>query len=185
MQKGIRYLTPQQVDQLIAVCRTPDTALLVRLLFQTGARISEVLALRPCDIDYQHQRLELPALKRKDIATKLVILDPATLKILRGFCHGKASTRKLFNISRQRAYYIVRMAAKKAGLGGIHPHTLRDSFAVNWALNGGSLNLLQRQLGHRSFSTTVDRYLTFSSEDVRKEYNRMLREMKSNLNAKS
>ena len=174
MQKGISYLTPQQVDQLISACRTPDSALLVRLLFQTGARVSEVLALRPCDIDYQHQRLELPALKRKDIATKLAVLDPATLKILRGFCHGKASTRRLFNISRQRAYYVVMMAAKKAKLGRVHPHTLRDSFAVNWALNGGSLNLLQRQLGHRSFSTTVDRYLTFSSEDVRNEYNRIL-----------
>jgi len=175
-RKKINYLTPSQVEQLEAACRTRESALLVRLLFQTGARVSEVLALRPCDIDYQHQRLELPALKRKDISTKLVVVDPVTLKILESYCRGKAPTKKLFKISRQQAYYIIRMAAKKAGLPGIHPHTLRDSFAVNWALSGGSLNLLQRQLGHRSFTTTVDRYLTFSSEDVRREYNRVLGE---------
>ncbi len=176
MPKDISYLTPPQVEQLEAACRQRESALLIRLLFHTGARLSEVLALRPCDIDHQHQRLELPALKRKDITTKLVVVDSATLKALGSYCHGKVANKKLFNFSRQRAYYIIRMAAKKAGFTGIHPHTLRDSFAVNWALSGGSLNLLQRQLGHRSFTTTVDRYLTFSSEDVRREYNRVLGE---------
>lgn len=174
MPKEIDYLTPQEVNKLESCCSSLEDALLVRLLFQTGARISEVLALRPCDIDYEHQRLELPALKRKDISIKLVVVDQATLNRLKSFCKGKPAGKKLFPISRQQAYYKVRMVAKKAGLGKIHPHTLRDSLAVNWALGGGSLNLLQRQLGHRSFATTVDRYLTFSSEDIRKEYNRVL-----------
>lgn len=174
MPKEISYLTPDQIDKLEACCSSLEDALLIRVLFRTGARISEVLALRPCDIDYEHQRLELPALKRKDISIKLVVVDPDTLNRLKSFCKGKPAVKKLFPISRQQAYYIVRMAAKKAGLGKIHPHTLRDSLAVNWALGGGSLNLLQRQLGHRSFATTVDRYLTFSSEDIRREYNRIL-----------
>jgi len=173
MSKEISYLTPEQVNKLETSCSSVDDALLVRLLFRTGARISEILSLRPCDIDYQHQRVELPALKRKDIATKVVVVDLDTLDRLKSFCKGKQPEKKLFNVSRQQAYYRVRMAAKKAGLGKIHPHTLRDSLAVNWALGGGNLNLLQRQLGHRSFSTTVDRYLTFSSEDIKKEYNRL------------
>ena len=86
MPKEISYLTPGQVDKLEAACSNADDALMIRLLFQTGARISEVLALRPCDIDHQHQRLELPALKRKDITTKLVVVDPDTLNRLRSFC---------------------------------------------------------------------------------------------------
>ena len=170
----ISYLTPEQVGQLEAACSDPEDSLLIRLLYQTGARISEVLALRPIDIDYEHQRLSLPALKRTDIETKLVIVDPVTLDRLKQFCKGKKSDKILFPISRQQAYYKVRIAAKKAGLGKIHPHTLRDSLAVNWALNGGNLNLLQTQLGHRSFTTTVNRYLTFSSEDIRKEYQRVV-----------
>lgn len=174
MPKEIRYLTPGQVNQLEEACRLPEDKLLVRLLYQTGARISEVLALKPCNIDYAQQRLELPALKRKDISTKLVIVDNDTLDRLRSYCRGKLATKPIFSIWRQQAYYRVRIAARRAGLGQIHPHTLRDSMAVSWALGGGNLNLLQRQLGHRSFSTTVDRYLTFSSEDVRKEYNRVM-----------
>ena len=178
MPKEISYLTPEQVNKLEACCSSAEDALLVRLLFQTGARISEVLALRPTDIDYQHQRLELPALKRKDIVSKLVVIDPDTLDRLKSFCKGKPGDKKLFPMSRQQAYYKVRIAAKKAGLGKVHPHTLRDSLAVNWALGGGNLNLLQRQLGHRSFATTVDRYLVFSSEDIRKEYNRVIAKSK-------
>lgn len=174
MSKEIRYLTPGQVNLLEKDCRTAEDKLLVRLLYQTGARVSEILALKPCNIDYAQQRLELPALKRKDISTKLVIVDNNTLNRLRSYCRGRSADKPLFSISRQQAYYRIRTAARRAGLGRVHPHTLRDSLAVNWALGGGNLNLLQRQLGHRSFTTTVDRYLTFSSEDVRREYNRIL-----------
>ena len=174
MPNEIRYLTPEQVNRLEEACRMSEDKLLVRLLYQTGARISEILALKPCNIDYAHQRLELPALKRKDISTKLVIVDSVTLDRLTNYCQGKLANKPIFSICRQQAYYRVRIAARRAELGKIHPHTLRDSLAVNWALGGGNLNLLQRQLGHRSFSTTVDRYLTFSSEDVRREYNRVL-----------
>lgn len=175
MSEKISYLTPEQVDQLEAACTSPEHALLVRLLYQTGARISEMLSLRPCDIDFDdHQRLSLPALKRKDAEFKLVIIDPATLDRLKQFCIGKKQDHKLFPVTRQKAYYVIRMAAKRAGLGKVHPHMLRDSLAVAWAKRGGNLNLLQRQLGHRSFSTTVDRYLPFSSEDVRREYDRIM-----------
>lgn len=174
MPREITYLAPQQVNQLEEACLRPEDKLLVRLLYQTGARISEVLALKPRNIDYAQQRLELPALKRKDISTKLVIIDSNTLDRLRSYCRGKPADKPLFSICRQQAYYRVRIAARRAGLGKVHPHSLRDSLAVNWALAGGNLNLLQRQLGHRSFSTTVDRYLTFSSEDIRKEYNRVV-----------
>jgi len=173
MSKELKYLTPEQVKKLEAACSNNEDALFIGILFATGARVSEVLALKPCDIDHQQQRLILPALKRKDISSKLVVVDQYTLDRLKSFCKGKSATMRLFPISRQRAYYIVRMAAKRAGLGWVHPHMLRDSLAVNWALNGGNLNLLQRQLGHRSFSTTVNRYLTFSSEDVKNEYNRV------------
>ena len=174
MPKEIRYLTPEQVDRLEEACCIPEDKLLIRLLYQSGARVSEVLGLKPHNIDYVQQRLELPALKRKDISTKLVIVDSNTLDRLRSYCRGKPADKPLFPICRQQAYYRVRIAARRAGLGKVHPHSLRDSLAVNWALGGGNLNLLQRQLGHRSFSTTVDRYLTFSSEDVRREYNRIL-----------
>lgn len=174
MPNEIKYLTPEQVNRLEEACHMPEDKLLVRLLYQSGARISEVLTIRPRNIDYAQQRLELPALKRKDISTKLVIIDSNTLDRLRSYCRGKPADKPLFSICRQQAYYRVRIAAKRAGLGKVHPHVLRDSLAVNWALGGGNLNLLQRQLGHRSFSTTVDRYLTFSSEDVRREYNRVV-----------
>ncbi len=172
--KEVMYLTPEQVNLLEEACLRPEDKLLVRLLYRTRARVSEVLALKPCNIDCRQQRLALPALKRRDIVTKLVIVDRGTLNRLRSYCQGRPDNKRIFSISRQQAYYRIRMAAKRVGLGKIHPHTLRDSLAVNWALGGGNLNLLQRQLGHRSFSTTVDRYLTFSSEDVRREYNRIL-----------
>lgn len=115
--REITYLAPQQVNQLEEACLIPEDKLLVRLLYQTGARISEVLALKPRNIDYAQQRLELPALKRKDISTKLVIVDGNTLDRLRSYCRGKPADKPLFSICRQQAYYRVRIAAKRTGLG--------------------------------------------------------------------
>ena len=112
MPKEIRYLTPEQVNRLEEACRIPEDKLLVRLLYQTGARISEVLALKPCNIGYAQQRLELPALKRKDISTKLFIVDASTLDRLRSYCRGKLANEPIFSICRQQAYYRVRIAAR-------------------------------------------------------------------------
>lgn len=171
----LSYLTPDQVSRLENACTSPVEALLVRTTYATGARISEVLSLRPCDVDSIHQRVSLPALKRKDAERKLAIVDSETLRRIAELAARTKAERRLFPYTRQKAYYIIRMAARRAELGEVHPHMLRDSLAVNWALSGGNLNLLQRQLGHRSFATTVNRYLTFSSEDVRGEYNRVFR----------
>lgn len=115
--KEIRYLTPEEVNRLEESCRRPEDKLLVRLLYQTGARISEVLALKPCNIDYAQQRLALPALKRRDITTKLVIVDSHTLDRLGSYCRGKPADKPLFSICRQQAYYRVRIGARRAGLG--------------------------------------------------------------------
>ena len=141
--KEIMYLTPEQVNLLEEACLRPEDKLLVRLLYRTGARISQVLAVKPCNIDYQQQRLALPALKRRDIITKLVIVDRDTLNRLRSYCQERPHDKRIFSMSREQAYYRVRTAANRVGLDKIHPHTLRDSLAVNWALGGGNLNLLQ------------------------------------------
>lgn len=169
------YLSPEEARRLIAAARNPLDHLFFWILWVTGGRISEILSLMVVDFDFDHQRVTLPALKRKDRNVKLVALwDDALVEELKGLCRGKTAHWRLFPFTRQLAYYKVRVAGRRAGLGeGVHPHTLRHSLAVAWSLNGGNLQLLQRQLGHKRFSTTVDMYQRFSSDDILREAQRI------------
>ena len=171
----LEYLQPNEVERLIANCRRQVDKLLVKLMFITGARISEVLALRPMDIDYQAKRLDLPALKRKDLSRKFVaIYDDDLLVELWEFVRGKPKDEPIFTFSRQTAYMRLAMAGNRAGFEGrVHPHLCRHSLAINWSKSGGNLQLLQRQLGHKSFATTVNMYQRFSTEDILKEAERI------------
>lgn len=52
--------------------------------------------------------------------------------------------------------YVVRESVKRAGLSkDIHPHTLRDTYAVHYLNNGGNILRLQQLLGHAHLSTTL------------------------------
>jgi len=167
------YLLPQEIERISRRCRRYSDRLLFEFVYDSGCRISEALSLTPNDIDFHNRKVRLPALKRKELEYKLVTISAAMASKLRQFCHGKKLNQKLWPISRQLAYYRMVTAARRAGISNVYPHLLRDSLATEWAKRGGDLTRLQRQLGHKRLSTTTDRYLRFSTEDIRNERDRL------------
>lgn len=107
------------------------------------------------------------------------------------------SEDKLFNLTRQAIYHIVRQSAKIAGLDGkiilnpetgkrhyVHPHNFRDSLAVDWlnvaGNDMGKQKALQEQLGHKNFETT-QRYNKLTPAAVKKVRDEV-RNLRSKLN---
>ena len=70
-------LSPDEVRAVIAAAATERDRLLLRVLWATGARVSEVLALRPRDV--QRDSLVLPNRKNPHLTTKRVFLPGAEL----------------------------------------------------------------------------------------------------------
>jgi site-specific recombinase XerD len=58
-------------------------------------------------------------------------------------------------LTRQAVNYLVAAAADRAGLAGVHPHTLRHSCGFALADKGHDLRLIQDYLGHRDPRHTV------------------------------
>jgi integrase/recombinase XerD len=118
-------------------------------------------------------------------------VDKSTLVMLkeyisRGGVVSKNGERFLFNVSRYRAWQIIRDCAEKAGLPrlvnvesgkkhNVSPHQLRDAFAVHAVKlddSGDGLRLLQEHLGHQNITTTM-KYRKVSGEEQKEWYERL------------
>ena len=174
----MKYLSPAQVKKLLEVYQEPDKRLLLRFLYFTGCRVSEALALTPRHVDPVRRVVALPALKVKGRVSKLVVLDPETIRLLQLYVKARrvGIDKPVFDFDRWRAWYIVKAAGEAIGVKDLHPHTLRHSFATHWAAGGGDMLKLQRQLGHKKLSTTTDMYIEFATEDIRQDYDRIFKE---------
>ncbi|AQU05314.1 integrase [Dehalococcoides mccartyi] len=120
---------------------------------------------------------------------RVLPLDEGTLKMLKEYIgRGGANTRTklIFDLSRHRAWQIVKECAGKARLpllvnaesGKVHnvsPHRLRDAFAVMAVKqndSGDGIRLLQEHLGHQSITTTM-RYRKVSGEEQKEWYQKL------------
>ena len=150
---------------------------LLNLLYSAGLRISEALALRWTDLDEQKQIL---CAEGKGSKQRLIPYSERSARALEKFKSGawekwrKNQNQKMIFISprgkvlsRMGAWKIVSYWSQQAGIGHIHPHVLRHSFATHLLAGGADVRVVQALLGHSSINTT-ERYLKIDDQDVRK-----------------
>lgn len=165
-----RVLTVAEVDRLM---ETPRVALprglrdraMLELMYGTGIRVSEMLALEVTDINLTAGFLRCLGKGRKE---RIVPVNGSALRwvdhyLLNGrpLLIKKPLQRTLFlnargtAMTRQGFFKILAAYAQKADLEkDITPHTLRHSFATHLLENGADLRSVQEMLGHADISTT-------------------------------
>lgn len=172
-RKRERFLSAgelQRLGQVLAECETdgsesPFVVAAFRLLVLTGCRLSEVQTLRWAYVNGGY--LELPDSKT---GARRIPLPPAALRVLdalprdpenpfviAGTVAGQAVT------DLQKPWRRVRA---RAGLDAVRIHDLRHTYASNAVMNGMSLPLVGKLLGHSVLQTTM-RYAHLADEQVR------------------
>lgn len=157
-----------------------DHALLV-VMFNTGARVQEVLDLRPCDL--QLVRPLQARLFGKGRKERICPLWPRTAEILKALLAemglDAAPSRPIFRnrrgepLTRFGVRYLLRKSAALAQAAApglvrkrVHPHTIRHSSAVHLLQSGVDLISISHWLGHASVETT-NRYAVVDLETKR------------------
>lgn len=151
-------------------------------MFNTGARVQELLDLRVADL--QLHRPSQVRLVGKGRRERICPLWPQTAQVLSAWLEGRGidlrSTERLFlnhrrePLTRFGVRYILAKHCHRAGhrmasLNGkrLHPHSMRHSTAVHLLKAGVDLSTISHWLGHASINTT-NRYATVDLEIKRK-----------------
>ena len=190
------YLEPEQIEQLIVAAPNPRDALLVRLLWRTGIRVSELIGIKVSDIDFDNRAIAIKVQKMRKRNGKaierrrIVPVDGDTLVIIKEYLSWRQqfpyTGDLLFPISRQRVNQLFWRLGRRAGITMVgdptisqhtklHPHVLRHSFAIHCIKRGMSIERLQKILGHQSPITTSV-YLQFSLGDLHEDYDKVWEE---------
>ncbi|MCX6759960.1 MAG: tyrosine-type recombinase/integrase [Candidatus Nealsonbacteria bacterium] len=164
----ISYLTEEDIRQLVDACKKERDRLLITLLFQTGVRISEALALTPAAIRNFEGK---PAMEIVGKGKKLrMVALPVRLKEkLESYAYrAKIEPRmRFFDINRSRAWQILNEAREAAGMEKrVFPHLLRHSDAIIRLRKTGNPKALQYHLGHNSPAMTLRYLSTLTQEDA-------------------
>jgi len=183
----IDYLEYDEIQQILSIINqtTPkgrrDYALLATM-FNTGARVQEILDLRACDL-----RLSKPfqvQLTGKGRKQRCCPIWPQTAQLLRCLCMElhidlRSEGRVFLNcrtapLSRFGVRYILNECLKRAQTSTpslcskrLHPHSMRHSTAVALLKSGVDLMTIGQWLGHADLNTT-NRYAAIDLEMKRK-----------------
>lgn len=171
-----KYLAAGEVRVVIDRARTPRDRLLMEVLWQTGVRVSELLALTPASVDFHASVLRAPTLKRRKAMTRIIPLKAGLLgELARHIAARKVGEgERIFAITRGRVFQIVRAACEAAGIerSRSHPHVLRHAFAVQCVLGGVPVPVLNQWLGHAGLEATLI-YSKVLARDSRQFHDRL------------
>ncbi len=159
-------------------------AALVELLYGTGMRVGELVALDVRDVDLHAGDVRV---RGKGDKERVIPLPAAAREALRDWVDERRAPgllaeplfialrpRKGESGPRRLAARDVRRVLRQRGLAGgvydhVHPHRLRHSYATHLLDMGADLREIQELLGHASLSTT-QKYTAVSVEHLRQVY---------------
>jgi integrase/recombinase XerC len=151
-----RHLRPGEIETLLDAARGEapldrrDLALL-ELLYASGLRVSELTQLDWGDVDLAGRTVRVLGKGGKE---RMVPFGKPAAGAIASWLESWDEVRRGYPGTRSVRRIIDRYVEKAAIATGVHPHTLRHTFATHLLEGGADLRTIQELLGHSSLSTT-------------------------------
>lgn len=183
-QKLPNYLQYDEFLDLLSTCDKNALGLrnrmILELMFASGVRVSELVAIRLKDIDFKNREIKILGKGKKmrivyfnktcQTVMSQYVLE-ARQELLRGKTHEFLFVNHLGQPLTRRgvADILDKLIMKSSIKHKISPHTLRHTFATLLLNEGMDIREVQELLGHARLSTTSI-YTHVSNEELRKVY---------------
>lgn len=185
-----RVIDYLEYDEIQAILSTIDQKTpkgrrdytLLSTMFNTGARVQEILNIRACDLQLNKPfQIQLMGKGRKqrccpiwpqtasllrDLCMELKIDFISEIRIFRN-CRGQPMTRFGVRYILKKCLSQAQVSVPSLRFKKLHPHCIRHSTAVALIKSGVDLSTISQWLGHSSIATT-NRYVTIDLEMKRK-----------------
>jgi len=153
-------LNQREMQRLLEALENLKHRAIVMALYAGGLRVSEVVRLRPSDVD--SQRMMLRVHRGKGGKDRYVMLSHRLLGVLREYWKMERPVHWLFPgqdpqhpLTRAAVHKFFKKAVRKAGIvKPITVHGIRHSFATQLLESGVDIRKIQLLLGHRSLRST-------------------------------
>ena len=166
------FLSKAEIKKLLqAVKKDKRAEVAIRILVETGIRLSELTGISIGDIDIAGKTIKI---KRKGNIEQIIPINSGLCKLIKSFVKNKKLSAPLVanrmgeRMTQRRVAIMVQDYIKKAKVNrvGISVHSFRHSFCVRMLENKVNLKTIQLLCGHKSLSTT-ERYLHIANPELR------------------
>ncbi len=170
---AMQFWTRDEFHQFIACVKKPAARLAFELLFWTGMRSGELLALTLDDVDFERSRIRINKTLAQ-VRGETVVNPPKTpksnrvvsvprfiLALIRDYADRLVDYEpqdRLFYFTKHFLHYELAAGCKASGVKRIRVHDLRHSHASLLVEMGFSPLLISERLGHENIQTTLQTY---------------------------
>lgn len=173
VRKPIDHLDVDEMERVRDGCKKPRDRAMIEFLRCTAVRVSEMVNVRVCDVDFSSGQLLVYGEKTKTYRT--VMLDKVALGYIRKYLDARGvplnSEEPLFITMRGNRLVnpsTVRSSLKRIAKDGgverrLYPHLFRKSCATSIMRRGGTLGDASDYLGH-SENTVTGRHYIFKDD---------------------
>ncbi len=166
-------LTKDEVRAMLENAQTIKSSLMLSLLYSSGLRVSELVNLKPENINFSEQIGMVK--KGKGAKDRKFVLSRELCKEIQNYLVKRPEYKFVFSkdkpLTTRNIQKIVNKTKTIAGIQKkVTPHTLRHSFATHLLEAGTDIRVIQVLLGHSSLNTTQI-YAHVSTEQLKKVQN--------------
>ena len=158
-----RYLSPEEVEKILSVCKKDGEKKVIQFLICTGLRVSELQALQPNNVSYDLKSIRFTGKGRKE---RVVPLNETAKAIISN--NGKPTMNFLKSFRKRNSLFaLTKRLSCRAAVPQFSPHALRRFFATQLLRKGvkGGIYTVSQLLSHADVRTT-QRYIGFTGADL-------------------
>lgn len=172
-------LSEEMLINLIDGSPTLRDRAMIDMLYSTGIRVGELVALNRVDIDMVNRECKVFGKGEKE---RIVYFTSSTKVHLQQYLDSRRDNNEALFVTLDSPFnrlcigaveHRVKIIGRRLGINNVHPHRFRTTMATHALAKGMKIEQVQHLLGHNQIDTTLQ-YALVDDEDVKNAHKKLM-----------